>query len=152
MTGTITHGKAAGQANTSILVINRLIKANGNINFQARAISWSILTRGSVVRVHTMTKNITKTLMTNQRNGGNSGPLQPLKKRVVMMAEKTTVRKFNIKRVSLQHELENEKKIRFLVDNRYQVVIGLNKNTKNETWRILDIENKEKKVELFNQI
>ena len=58
LTSIIVQGKASGQTNTSIAVMNRLIKAKGKRNFQASAINWSILTRGSVVRVQTITKNL----------------------------------------------------------------------------------------------
>ena len=87
LTNINTHGKVTGQVSTCIAVIIRLIMAKGKRNFQANAISWSILIRGSVVRIQTMAKNTAPTLIRNQSHGGNTGPLQPPRKRVVIIAE-----------------------------------------------------------------
>ena len=97
LTGTSTHGKAVGQVNTSIAVISKLITARGRRNFQASAISWSILTLGKVVRVQTMTKNTAKTLIISQSHGGSNGPRQPERKRVAIMVDMTSASPYSAK-------------------------------------------------------
>ena len=90
LAGMISHGRATGQIKTSIPVIIKLIIDKGKRNFQAKAISWSILTLGKVARVHII-KKYTKIVFTrNQNQGGSEGPFQPPKKTVVIIADKVT--------------------------------------------------------------
>ena len=84
---TMIQGKVSGQASTWTAVTNRLINASGRRNFHARAISWSMRTRGRVVLVQTMTKKTRMTLTMNHSHGGSRGPRQPPRNRVVMMAD-----------------------------------------------------------------
>ena len=88
LTGIITQSELSGNVSTCIAVRTKLIKAKGKRNFQENDMSWSILTRGRVARVHIITKNTMNTLPTNQSPAGNIGPRQPPRKRVVITDER----------------------------------------------------------------
>ncbi len=87
LTITNIQGKL-GKRSTCAAVITRLINASGNKNFQEKAISWSILTRGTVVLTQTIKKKTIPILINSQSGGGSKGPFHPAKKTVDMIADK----------------------------------------------------------------
>src|SRR5262249_53760726 len=67
--GEEAHWPSLGTESTTITaraVTNRLSSAGGSSHFQAKPMSWSIRTRGSVPRIHTNTKTSVNVLPRNQ--------------------------------------------------------------------------------------
>jgi len=94
----IGQTEAPGQKTTCRLVISKFISARGSRNFQAKAITWSIRRRGRVLRIQTIKKKTANTFIKNQRKGGSRGPLQPPRKRVVIIAEIATASAYSVRK------------------------------------------------------
>src|SRR5579864_797576 len=68
--------------------VNRLINANGSMNFHAKFMSWSMRRRGSVARIQISTAISTRSLAKNQKYDGTqvrkeNGAVQPPRKSVM---------------------------------------------------------------------
>ena len=87
----INQGIVAGSQSFSTATMNRLIIAMGSSPFQAKLINWSTRSLGRVLRIQTITKNTIIILISSQIIGGSTGPCQPPRNRVEMIAQCTIV-------------------------------------------------------------
>ena len=96
----MSHQGKVGQTIISAPVMKIFTNARGKRNFQANSISWSTLSRGSVLRIHTRVPNTRTALIMNHSTAGKPGPFHPLRKRVVRMQQtaKAWVYSANMKR------------------------------------------------------